>query len=119
MTNILHGEISSQDPTPNKGLTIQGIRKGKTTATTEETLSGKRTPALPTPDRPPPQPPPAGECAPKSGDEPTMINYPIPKQKHLLSGRESLTLKTKTATPLDTNTCLPTKNAVAHNAIVR
>ena len=76
MTNILHGEISSQDPTPNKGLTIQGIRKGKTTATTEETLSGKRTPALPTPDRPPPQPPPAGERDLKIGDEPTVLPNP-------------------------------------------
>ena len=76
MTNIPHGGISNQDPTPHKGLTIQGIRKGKTTATTVETLSGKRAPALPTPDRPPPQPPPAGECDLKSWDEPTVLPNP-------------------------------------------
>ena len=73
-TSILHRKISSQDPTPNKGLTIQGIRKrGETTATTEVPLSEKRTPALPTPDRPPPQPPPAGERDLKNGDEPTVL----------------------------------------------
>ena len=64
MTNIPHGEISNQDPTPHKGLTIQEIRKGKTTANIVKTLSGERAPALPTPNRTPPQPPP---------DEPTVL----------------------------------------------
>ena len=87
MTNILHGEISSQDPTPNKGLTLQGIRKGKTA---EKTLSGIRTPALLNPDRPPPQPQPAGKRDLKSGKEPTVLPNTETKTSPVREGAPNL-----------------------------
>ena len=91
MANILQGKILSQDSTPNKGLTTQGIRKkGKTTANTEVPLNGKRTPTLPTPDRPPPQPPPAGERDLKSGDEPTVLPNTQTKTSPVREGAPNL-----------------------------